>query len=324
MSTFYINKNKTFYTEKEIFNRYFHILDKQEIISYTGVVNYVNNHIIRSYGPFSRIGEYCIIKLDEYTKSIPAEVIGFENGQVILSSFDSLKNIHMGAKVLSTGRKPHIFLSDHLLGRVIDGLGRPLDELPKVISDESRSFEKINNSPLQKPLIRDTITTGIKAIDSFLTLGKGQRIGVFSGSGVGKSSLLGMFAKYSKADVNIIALIGERSREVSEFIQEELGEEGLERSVLVVATSDESPSIRVSAANLASTIAEYFRDKGKDVLLIMDSVTRLALAQREIGLGAGEPATTKGFPPSVFSLLPSIVERSGMTKKAVSQESILY
>ena len=234
---------------------------------------------------------------------------------MILAPLEKVVGVSAGNRVVSTGNMPAVSLTHEVLGRVIDGMGRPIDNRGMLVEGESRGLYGEPPQPLSRPLIRTPMATGVKAIDAMLTLGQGQRIGIFSGSGVGKSTLLGMIAKYSTADVNVIALIGERGREVSEFIQEQLGESGRKKSVVVASVASESPMNRVRAGYLATTIAEYFRDQGKNVLLMMDSVTRLAHAQREIGLSRGEPATTRGYPPSVFSLIPGLMERAGTSEK---------
>ncbi|RME91294.1 MAG: FliI/YscN family ATPase [Candidatus Hydrogenedentota bacterium] len=297
-----------------LLDKYKVILHNTEPVRSLGEVIEVTGSIVVSKGPDVSLGELCHIEKIENEAYILAEVVGFRENDVLLSPLESITGIYPGCRVLSTGSEPTIQLAPELLGRIVDGLGRPLDKKARVNSTEVRSFENKPPNPMQRPIIESPLVTGIRAIDGLLTIGKGQRIGIFSGSGVGKSTLLGMIARYSRADVNVIGLIGERGREVKEFIERELGEAGMKRSVLVVASSNESPMHRVRAAFLATTIAEYFRDLGKDVLLMMDSITRLAMAQREVGLAAGEPATTKGYPPSVFSMLPSLLERAGTSE----------
>lgn len=295
--------------EINILEKYKDILLETDPIRSSGKVSEVIGKTIYSQGPECRLGELCTIEGGE--SDILAEVIGFREDFVILSPLDDITGVSPGSRVLSSGEVPKVYLGDELLGRVIDGLGYPYDGQSRFLSKEFRLLTAQPPNPVSRPLIKEIMSIGIRAVDGLLTLGKGQRIGIFAGSGVGKSTLLGMAARYTNADVNVIALIGERGREVGEFIKKDLGESGLKKSVVVVASANESAMKRVHAANLATTVAEYFRDQGKDVLLMMDSITRLALAQREIGLSAGEPPTTKGFPPSVFAMLPKLMERAG-------------
>jgi len=297
-----------------LLDKYKEIMAQTEPIRSLGKVMEVSANVVYSIGPEVALGEICHIEKVEDESYISAEVIGFKNEKVILSPLENITGIYPGCKVLSTGSQLRIPLSDDLLGRVLDGMGNPLDEQGKIVSEETSSLMNEPPNPLTRPIISKKLETGIRAIDSFLTLGKGQRIGIFSGSGVGKSTLLGMLARNSKADINVIGLIGERGREVAEFIQNELGEYGMAKSVVVVATSNESAQNRVRAAYLTTTIAEYFREKGKDVLLLMDSLTRLSMAQREVGMAANELPATKGYPPSVFSMMPKLLERAGNSK----------
>ena len=306
--------NKKIIQPIKLLDKYLSILDKTETVRSLGSVKEIIGNTIYSTGPDVRLGELCHIEKVEDENYIQAEVIGFKDETIVLSPLDSISGIYPGSRVYSTGGPIQISLGDSMLGRIIDGLGNPLDSAGKLVSDDTRPLENTPPNPLDRPLIEEKLEFGIKAIDSFLTIGKGQRIGIFAGSGVGKCTLLGMIARYATADVNVIAMIGERGREVAEFIKNDLGEIGLKKSVLVVASSNESPMHRVRAAFMATTIAEYFRDKGKNVLLLMDSLTRLAMAQREIGLSAGEPAATKGYPPSAFTLLPELLERAGTAK----------
>ncbi|MDH4263076.1 MAG: FliI/YscN family ATPase [Spirochaetia bacterium] len=299
----------------KLLDKYQVILNKTETVRSLGNVIEVAGNIIYSTGPDAKLGEICHIERVEDESYIMAEVVGFKNNVIILSPLENITGIYSGCRVLSTGNPLRVSLGDELLSRVIDGMGNSLDNKGKLVSDEIRTLYSRPPNPLERPIINEVMPVGVKTIDSLLTLGRGQRIGIFSGSGVGKSTLLGMIARYAQADVNVIAMIGERGREVSEFIKNDLGEIGLKKSVLVVASSNESAMHRVRAAYMATTIAEYFRDKGKDVLLLMDTVTRLAMAQREIGLSAGEPATTRGYPPSVFTMLPELMERAGTSSK---------
>lgn len=278
-----------------------------------GKVTQVIGLIVQVEGLEVFIGELCEIFIKSLDKIVPAEVVGFKGHIVLLMPLAELDGIGPECLVRPTGRSLKVKVSQDLLGRTLDGLGNPMD---MDISLEGKFYD-INRkppSPFDRRKIEDVMSTGIKAIDGILTCGEGQRIGIFAGSGVGKSTLLGMMAKYSDADVNVIALIGERGREVLEFIQKDLGPEGYRKSVVVCATSDQPPLVRLKGAFVATTIAEYFRDQGKKVVLMMDSVTRFAMAQREIGLATGEPPTTRGYTPSVFALLPKLLERSGMSQ----------
>ena len=249
----------------------------------------------------------------EHGESVDAELIGFRDDESILLSYGSLEGVRRGDTVELVQSVPSVRVGERLLGRIIDGRGRFVDDLPAASLPHHVSLHPKPTSPLQRPRIDSPLGTGIRAIDGFLTCGLGQRLGIFSGSGVGKSTLLGQMARSSTADVNVVILVGERGREVREFLERDLGPEGLARSVVVVATSDEPALLRLRAAYLGTAVAEYFRDTGRNVLLMMDSVTRFALAQREIGLAAGEPPATRGYPPSVFALLPRLLERSGRT-----------
>ena len=295
-----------------LFGKYRTILNGFDCVRSLGTVQSIIGSLIKSNGPDTKIGEVCRINKINDNEYIFAEVVGFDDNRlVLLSPFGYVNNIAPGCRVTSIGEPPSIYVGDELLGRVFDSLGRPLDGKYPIVTEVKRSLSQIAGNPLDRPVISSPLYTGIKSIDSFITLGRGQRIGVFAGSGVGKSTLLGMVARYSQADLNVIALIGERSREVNEFIHNDLGDIGLKKSVVIVSTSQDPASNKIRAALLASTIAEYFRDKGRNVMLLMDSITRLAMAQREIGLATGEPGTMKGYPPSTFALLPKILERAG-------------
>ncbi len=241
-----------------------------------------------------------------------AEVVGFRESRTLLMPFGEVNEIRPGCEVIATGSSLRVSVGPSLLGRVLDGLGKPLDEKGPIDAEAEVRASGRPPHPLARRRIHEPLTLGVRAIDGLMTVGKGQRLGIFAGSGVGKSTLLGMMARNTSADVNVIALIGERGREVRDFIEKDLGEEGLKRSVVVVATSDQVPVARLRGAQVATGIAEYFRDRGLDVLLMMDSVTRVAWAQREIGLASGEPPTTRGYTPSVFAVLPQLLERSGM------------
>ncbi|MFW0860908.1 MAG: flagellar protein export ATPase FliI [Dethiobacter sp.] len=261
------------------------------------------------------VGEVCQIFVDSGAAPVAAEVVGFKNGHVLMMPLADLRGIAPGCQVLPTGSAFKVRVGPALLGQVLDGMGIPLDG--SALSGLGCSYPVDNDppNPLTRQRIREVLPTGIRAIDMFLTCGQGQRIGIFAGSGVGKSTMLGMIAKQSEADVNVIALVGERGREVVDFIERDLGQKGLERSVVVAVTSDRPSLLRIKGALVATTIAEYFRDQGKKVMLMMDSVTRLAMAQREVGLAIGEPPTTKGYTPSVFALLPRLLERAGTSAK---------
>ncbi|MCX7907894.1 MAG: flagellar protein export ATPase FliI [Ignavibacteria bacterium] len=286
-------------------------LENINTLTLVGRVSKVIGLVIESEGPKARIGEICYLVNKDGKIISKSEIVGFRGNQILSMVLGDLNEIEPGTQIVASGEVLKIKVGDSLLGRVLDGLGNPIDNKGEIFASEKRSIYASPPNPLQRKRITQPVATGIKAIDSFLTLGKGQRVGIFSGSGVGKSTLLGMIARKTSADINVIALIGERGREVREFLEKDLGEEGLNRSVVVVATSDAPSLVRVKAALVATTIAEYFRDKGLDVMLMMDSSTRLAMAQREIGLTIGEPPTTKGYTPSVFALLQKVMERAG-------------
>ncbi|MEI1421382.1 flagellar protein export ATPase FliI [Bacillus cabrialesii] len=277
-----------------------------------GKVKRVIGLMIESKGPASSIGDVCLIYAKGQSgKVIKAEVVGFQEENILLMPYLEAASIAPGSIVEATGESLRVKVGAGLIGQVIDAFGKPLDGklLPKGLSPVST--EQSPPNPMKRPPIREKMGVGVRSIDSLLTVGKGQRIGIFAGSGVGKSTLMGMIAKQTEADLNVIALVGERGREVREFIEKDLGEEGLKRSIVVVATSDQPALMRLKAAYTATAIAEYFRDKGQNVMFMMDSVTRVAMAQREIGLAAGEPPTTKGYTPSVFAILPRLLERTG-------------
>ncbi|MBM7028357.1 flagellar protein export ATPase FliI [Bacillus velezensis] len=281
-----------------------------------GKVKRVIGLMIESKGPESSIGDVCLIYPKGHAKkAIKAEVVGFQDENILLMPYLEAASIAPGSIVEATGESLRIKVGAGLIGQVVDAFGEPLDgrALPKGLSPVST--EQPPPNPMKRPPIREKMGVGVRSIDSLLTVGKGQRIGIFAGSGVGKSTLMGMIAKQTEADLNIIALVGERGREVREFIEKDLGEEGLKRSIVVVATSDQPALMRLKAAYTATAIAEYFRDKGRNVMFMMDSVTRVAMAQREIGLAAGEPPTTKGYTPSVFAILPRLLERTGANEQ---------
>ncbi|MCB0318952.1 MAG: FliI/YscN family ATPase, partial [Bdellovibrionales bacterium] len=274
-----------------------------------GTVTDVTGLIIEGSGPFVPVGSHVSIKSGRVR--FPAQVVGFKNDKVLLMPFGELEGIAPGAVISADGSDSEVLVSDQLLGRVIDALGKPIDQKSLAPIGELAPLYRSPPNPVTRTRITDFFDLGVSCMNSMLTVGAGQRVGIMAGSGVGKSTLLGMIAKHSTSDVNVIALVGERGREVREFIERDLGEEGLKRSVVVVATGNESALLRIRAAFLATTIAEYFRDKGKKVVLMLDSVTRLAMAQREIGLAIGEPPSTRGYTPSVFSMLPKLLERAG-------------
>lgn len=300
---------------KDILEKYRTAVEQVDTIQYGGVVNKSVGLLVESNGPLAGIGEMCKIVIPGAGRAVAAEVVGFKNGTTLLFPYDNDSRIRSGLRVVSTGHPLTVPVGEGLLGRVVGPLGKPIDSKGPIHYEQE--YPIFNEPPhvLKRRRITEVLATGVRAIDGLLTIGKGQRIGIFSGTGVGKSTLLGMIARNTSADVNVIALVGERGREVREFIERDLGEEGLKRSVVVVATSDLAPIARIRGAYLATAIAEYFRDQGRDVLFMMDSITRFAYAQREIGLAVGEPPATKGYTPSVFAILPKLVERSGMAPR---------
>ena len=276
-----------------------------------GHVAQVTGLVIESDGPNVTLGEVCKIISRRQGTEIHAEVVGFRDHRVLLMPLGDIHNIHVGCEVVGSASASTVPVGEGLIGRVIDGLGQPIDRRGPISAAYSHCLRNSPPHPLRRMRIKLPFETGIKAIDTFIPLGRGQRMGIFAGSGVGKSTLLGMMARGAESDVNVIALIGERGRELREFIEKDLGEEGMAHSVVIVSTSDQPALVRVRAALLATTIAEYFRDVGRNVLFMMDSVTRFAMAQREIGLAVGEPPSSRGYTPSVFSLLPRLLERTG-------------
>jgi len=282
-----------------------------DLVKVNGRVSQVIGLVIESVGPNCSLGEVCTVKSHSEEDICLSEVVGFKESRVLSMVLGGTTRISPGSEIVASGKTFTIPVGSSLLGRIIDGLGRPMDRKGPIEGEELRSIYAAPPNPLTRKRITEPIVTGVRSIDSLLTCGRGQRIGIFSASGVGKSTTLGMIARNTSADVNVIALIGERGREVRDFIDGELGPEGLARSVVVVATSDQEALLRLKAAFIATTIAEYFRDKGKNVMFLFDSVTRVATAQREVGLAIGEPPTTKGYTPSVFALLPKLLERAG-------------
>ena len=293
---------------------YYEKLEHIETCRWTGSVTELVGLLMESKGPEAAVGDFCEIGTRS-GRVIRTQVIGFREGHVLSMPLEETDGLHLGDPIVARKQDARMEAGPQLLGRVIDGFGKPLDDLGPPAAGVPYDLYAAPPGPLDREPIGETLATGIRAIDSLLTCGKGQRIGIFGGSGVGKSTLLGAMARSSSADVSVIALIGERNREVRDFIEQDLGPEGLKKSVLVVATSDRPAPLRIRAVFVALAIAEYFRDQGKDVLLVMDSVTRLAMAQREIGLAAGEPPSQKGYTPSVFNLLPKIFERAGRFRK---------
>lgn len=287
-------------------------LNDREYYEFYGKVSKVVGLTVESMGPPCKLTDLCEIISKDTGNKVIAEVVGFRDNRVLLMPYDSVDGIGLGATVRNTGASLKVPVGECLLGKVLDGIGRPIDGSTLETVDDY-PIESAPPDPLKRKLIDEVLPLGVKAVDGLLTIGKGQRVGIFAGSGVGKSTLLGMFARNTRADINVIALIGERGREVREFIERDLGEEGMARSVIVVSTSDKPALIRNKAAKTATAIAEYFRDQGKDVLLMMDSMTRFSQAQREIGLASGEPPVTRGYPPSVYSEMPKVLERAGNT-----------
>jgi flagellum-specific ATP synthase len=291
------------------FDKYRVLLDKSYEQEIGRVVKMVGLTIEAS-GPNANLNDVCYITGENNRHKIPAEVVGFRENRILLMPYDDMTGVGIGSLVENSGSAFKVPVGRDLLGKTLDGLGNPMDD-SELMRSQYYPAESPPPDPLKRKIIDEVLPLGVKAVDGMLTVGKGQRIGIFAGSGVGKSTLLGMFARNTKADINVIALIGERGREVREFIERDLGEEGIKRSVLVVATSDKPALIRKKAAKTATAIAEYFRDQGKDVLLMMDSLTRFSMAQREIGLASGEPPVSRGYPPSVYSEMPKLLERAG-------------
>jgi flagellum-specific ATP synthase len=264
---------------------------------------------VEASGPPSRVGDLC------YIEGRRAEVVGFKGDRTLLMPYGSTEGVGYGAYVRFTGKPLQIGLGDALIGRVVNAIGEPFDDSPPIVAEEYRSIEASPPHPMSRDRVTEILPLGVRSIDGLLTVGVGQRLGIFAGSGVGKSTLLGMMSRYAKSDVNVIVLVGERGREVRDFIERDLGPEGLKRSVLVIATSDQPALLRLKCALTGTTIAEYFRDKGLKVLMLMDSLTRFAMAQREIGMATGEPPVSRGYPPSVYTLMPKLLERTGNNDK---------
>ena len=291
--------------------RYVEAVRDVRLVRRTGRVAQVSGLCVESVGPDALVGESCRIATRDGATHVRAEVVGLRQGRVVLMPYTDLGGVGIGCEVIAEGEPETVPVGRELLGRVVDAFGAPIDGGPTPLTRETRSLRGKPLNPLSRPRVTQVLETGVRVIDALLTVGRGQRVGIFSGSGVGKSTLLGMIARHVKADVNVIALIGERGREVREFVEKHLGAEGLSRSVVVVATSDASALCRTRAAHAATAIAEHFREQGLHVMLTMDSVTRFAMARREIGLSAGEPPTSRGYTPSVFAALPQLCERCG-------------
>ncbi|NLI37900.1 MAG: flagellar protein export ATPase FliI [Clostridiaceae bacterium] len=296
-----------------LLEKYQKLLDERSFVRYMGRVTKVVGLTIESEGPETHVGALCTIRSRGH-RSIMAEVVGFRDKNVLLMPIGDMSGIGPGSTVTVCNKDLEVAVGESLLGRVLNGLGQPMDGKGPIIPEGYYPVSNMPPNPMTRPRINQVLPLGVKCIDGLLTVGKGQRIGIFAGSGVGKSTLLGMIARNTKADINVIALIGERGREVRDFLERDLQEEGLERSVVVIATSDQPALIRLKGAMVATAIAEYFRDKGNDVLLLMDSLTRFSMAQREIGLAIGEPPVSRGYTPSVFAILPKLLERTGTSQ----------
>lgn len=296
------------------FDKFQQVLYETNTITCQGKVDKITGLVIESTGPEANIGDVCKIYSIKEEKSILAEVVGFREKKILLMPFEDISGIGPGNIVESTGDVLRVPVGDALIGRIIDGFGSPIDGGDDFLGLSSYAVSNRPSNPLSRPRIKTRINFGVKAIDGLLTCGRGQRMGIFSGSGVGKSTLLGMIARNIESDVNIIALVGERGREVRDFMEKDLGEAGMKKSVLVVATSDQPAMMRLKCALTATTIAEYFKDQGKNVFLMMDSLTRFAMAQREIGLAIGEPPVARGYTPSIYAMLPKLLERTGNFK----------
>jgi len=299
---------------QSMLSKYQRILDSKSFVRYSGKVTKVVGLTIESEGPETHVGALCMVKA-RGNKSVMAEVVGFRDKSVLLMPIGDMAGIGPGSSVVACDRSLEVGVGPGLLGRVLDGLGRPMDGMGPLDIEKYYPVENMPPNPMTRPRIQQILPLGVKCIDGLLTVGKGQRLGIFAGSGVGKSTLMGMIARNTKADINVIALIGERGREVRDFLERDLMAEGLKRSVVVIATSDQPALIRLKGALVATAIAEYFRDCGKDVLLLMDSLTRFSMAQREIGLAVGEPPVSRGYTPSVYAIMPKLLERAGTSEK---------
>lgn len=303
-------------------DRYRGLLAEQLLVRKCGSLVGFNGLVVEARGPDATIGELCEIEVAVGEQAIQAEVVGFRDGHVLLMPFGHLRGVCVGARVRALGRSLRVPVGRAMIGRVIDAFGVPLDGGPHIPAEAQRDIQRAPINPLRRAPLDEVLETGVRAVDGVLPLAKGQRVGVFAGSGVGKSTLLGMMARHVRAEVVVIALVGERGREVGEFLDQALGQEGRDRSVMLVATADQPALVRTHAVHAAHAVAEYFRDEGMDVLLIVDSITRFAMAQREVGLAVGEPPTSRGYPPSVFNLLPQILERGGRVREGGSISAI--
>ena len=290
------------------------LIMKSETASHIGKIENIVGMAMEASGGRASIGDIAYVYNEEKKEQLPVEVVGFKEDKIQLMAYDNMSGISSGSFVRNTKKRLKIPVGEFLRGRIIDAMGRPMDDLGPFESERYYYVESPKINPLDRPPIEEKLEFGVKAIDGLNTIGKGQRIGIFAGSGVGKSTLLGMIAKNVKTDINVIALVGERGREVREFIEKDLGPEGLKRSILVIATSDQPAMLRMKCPMVATTIAEYFKDQGKDVILMMDSLTRFAMAQREIGLAIGEPPVARGYTPSIYAEFPKLLERSGNFK----------
>jgi flagellum-specific ATP synthase len=295
--------------------KYLNAINSVETLKISGKITQIVGLVIESQGPSVNLGDLCYISPRNDSAKIPAEVVGFRQNRVLLMPIGEMQGIGPGCEVFSAHQALKVNVGHHLLGRILDGLGNPMDDKGPLVVQNEYPLHSVPPHPLSRSRIEKKLSVGVRTIDGLMTLGRGQRVGIMAGSGVGKSTLLGMIARNTEADINVIALVGERGREVREFIERDLGEEGLKRSVVVVATSDQPALVRIKGAMTATAIAEYFRDQGLDVVLMMDSVTRFAMAQREVGLTVGEPPATRGYTPSVFAMLPKLLERSGTGEK---------
>jgi flagellum-specific ATP synthase len=295
--------------------KYISLIHNLDPVKRIGRISQIVGLTVEGDGPAADLGEHCLIMVKGSPEPLSAEVVGFKSGRVLLMPLGEISGIGPGSEIIATGQKLQVEVGPGLLGRVLNGLGQPMDGKGPLCTGDYYPISAAPPNPLTRKRITVPLSMGIRVIDGLLTCGRGQRVGIFAGSGVGKSTLLGMIARNTEADINVIGLIGERGREVRDFLERDLGEEGLARSVVIVATSDQPALVRIKGAMVATAVAEYFRDQGKDVMLMMDSVTRFAIAQREVGLAVGEPPTTRGFTPSVFALLPKLLERSGTADK---------
>lgn len=294
---------------------YLNAVTQAETVLLKGKITKIIGLVIEADGPSINLGELCYVYPRIEAPPLPAEVVGFRENRVLLMPLGEMQGIGPGSEVVSSRNLLRVKVGQNLLGRILDGLGNPIDGKGPIIGEKEYAIQNTPPAPLSRRRICEPVSVGIRALDGLMTLGKGQRMAILAGSGVGKSTMMGMIARNTSADVNVIALIGERGREVLDFIERDLGEEGLKKSVVVVSTSDQPALLRIKGANTATAVAEYFRDQGLDVMLMMDSLTRVAMAQREVGLTIGEPPATRGYPPSVFAMMPKLLERSGTGEK---------